>query len=260
MGEVLRVRGEYDAADDAFEHAVAYGHDPQPLLALLWLAPRPDRRRAAAAVRRLLAEPADAVHRVQYLAVASEVLLADGALDDAAAAAAELTVAAEKFGVPALLARAAHATGQRRARAWRTGARRTAAAPCRAAVDRSSTRPTRARAARVLVGRALRDLGDEDSALAEIDRGAAGLRRGGRASRRAAAASLLMPLLAERADRPGDRGAPARGQRARSNPEIAADLVLSEKTVARHLCNIFTKLDVRSRTAAAAFAFEHHLT
>ncbi|NGN96033.1 response regulator transcription factor, partial [Nocardioides sp. KC13] len=43
----------------------------------------------------------------------------------------------------------------------------------------------------------------------------------------------------------------------RSNAQIAADLVLSEKTVARHLSNIFTKLDVRSRTAATAFAFEH---
>ena len=46
--------------------------------------------------------------------------------------------------------------------------------------------------------------------------------------------------------------------RGRSNPEIAAALVLSEKTVARHLSNIFTKLDVPSRTAAA-FAFEHRL-
>ena len=45
----------------------------------------------------------------------------------------------------------------------------------------------------------------------------------------------------------------------RSNTQIAADLVLSEKTVARHLSNIFGKLEVGSRTAAAAYAFEHGL-
>jgi DNA-binding NarL/FixJ family response regulator len=45
-----------------------------------------------------------------------------------------------------------------------------------------------------------------------------------------------------------------------SNPQIAAALFLSEKTVARHLSNIFTKIGVTSRTAAAAYAHEHDLT
>jgi DNA-binding NarL/FixJ family response regulator len=43
------------------------------------------------------------------------------------------------------------------------------------------------------------------------------------------------------------------------NRAIAAELVLSEKTVERHLSNIFAKVGVSSRTAATAFAYEHGL-
>jgi DNA-binding NarL/FixJ family response regulator len=45
----------------------------------------------------------------------------------------------------------------------------------------------------------------------------------------------------------------------RSNREVAAMLVISEKTVARHLTNIFAKLGLPSRTAATAYAFDHGL-
>ena len=44
-----------------------------------------------------------------------------------------------------------------------------------------------------------------------------------------------------------------------TNRQIAEALVISEKTVARHVSNIFTKLDVGSRAAATAYAYEHDL-
>ncbi|MGH7465172.1 MAG: response regulator transcription factor, partial [Longimicrobiales bacterium] len=45
----------------------------------------------------------------------------------------------------------------------------------------------------------------------------------------------------------------------RTNRAIAADLFISEKTVARHVSNIFAKLAVASRAAATAYAYEHGL-
>jgi DNA-binding NarL/FixJ family response regulator len=45
----------------------------------------------------------------------------------------------------------------------------------------------------------------------------------------------------------------------RSNREIADDLVLSERTVARHVTNIYTKIEAHSKAEATAYAFRHDL-
>ena len=47
--------------------------------------------------------------------------------------------------------------------------------------------------------------------------------------------------------------------RGKTNKAIAGELALGEKTVDRHVSNIFTKLDVSSRAAATAFAYERKL-
>lgn len=44
-----------------------------------------------------------------------------------------------------------------------------------------------------------------------------------------------------------------------TNKQIAAELSVSERTIDRHVTNILTKLDVRSRTAATAYAYDHKL-
>jgi DNA-binding CsgD family transcriptional regulator len=111
---------------------------------------------------------------------------------------------------------------------------------------------------RIVLGRVLRAVGDEDSAVTELAAARHVLAELGAAPEERAAARLLALTY--------PAGLTAREVEVlrlvaagRTNPEIAATLVLSEKTVARHLSNIFGKLDVTSRTAAAAFAFRHHL-
>jgi DNA-binding NarL/FixJ family response regulator len=118
--------------------------------------------------------------------------------------------------------------------------------------------PYEAARARVLVARALRELGDEDSATTEL-----AVARRAFAEVGAAPAAHEVDRLLGRA-RPGgltEREVEvlrlvAEGS---SNPDIARALALSQKTVERHLSNIFIKLDVPSRAAATAFAYEHKL-
>jgi DNA-binding NarL/FixJ family response regulator len=118
--------------------------------------------------------------------------------------------------------------------------------------------PHHAARARLLIGQALRGLGDEESAVRELAAAQRSFADLGAVPDEAAAAQLL------RRTAPG--GLSEREvdvlrlvATGKSNHEIAAVLVLSEKTVARHLSNIFTKLEVTSRTAAAAYAFENKL-
>ncbi len=255
-GNVLRLLGEYAAAEEEFAQSIALGFDPQPGLALLWLE-RGREADALAAVRRLLGEPRDVVGRTQVLPGAITVLLAVGEDEQAGVLAAELSAAADEIGCDALRAMAARATGNHLAATGRAAA---AVPELRhaAQVWTGLSAPYEVARCRLDLGRALLALEDAASAAGEVAAARATFARLGAAPDERAAAALLDPS-------PPD-GLTARETEVlrlvaagRTNPEIAAMLVLSEKTVARHLSNIFSKVGVRTRTAAAAYAFEHRL-
>lgn len=256
-GDVLRVLGDLDGADASYDRAAGHGFEPQPGLALLWLA-RGRIKPALAAIRRLLAETPNPVFRSRLLQSAVEIFADGDDLDSARAAAVELEVIAHDFGCDALQAAAAQANG----RVALDGDDPSGALPYlrkSAALWSRLECPYEVARVRIQVGRALRALGDEASASVELAAARSAFEALGSAPGAAAAAALLAP-----AGLPG--GLTAREVEVlrlvasgKNNGQIANDLVLSDKTVARHLSNIFAKLDVTSRTAAAAYAFEHDL-
>jgi ATP/maltotriose-dependent transcriptional regulator MalT len=256
-GEVLRLRGDHEGAATAYDDAAAQGHEPQPGLALLWLAC--GRTSAAVgAVRRLLGEYADPVQRCQVLPAAVEVLLAAPDAAAAGAAADELDEIAIAFESPPLTARAACARG---AVTLATGDAAAALPSLRRGWQLWQHLGARydAARARTMIGLAFRALGDDDSASAELTVARRTFHDLEARADERRVDSLLTPTFPD--------GLSAREVEVlrlvaagHTNPQIAATLFLSEKTVARHLSNIFGKIRVTSRTAAAAYAIEHELT
>jgi DNA-binding CsgD family transcriptional regulator len=255
-GDVLRIRGDLAGAHAAYDQAVTFGHEPQPGLALLWLA-EGRTEAAVGAIQRLLGEPRDPVHRAQLLPAAVEVLTATHHADEAADICAELLSLASSFGCPSIQARADHAAALVALDSGDPAAATPLLRRARAVWERLGERYETARC-RVIVGRALRALGDDESAATELAAARRSFAELGAAPAEREAAALMATAhpggLTEREVEVLRLVAAGK-----TNPEIATLLFLSEKTVARHLSNIFTKLDVTSRTAAAAFAFEHRI-
>jgi DNA-binding NarL/FixJ family response regulator len=111
----------------------------------------------------------------------------------------------------------------------------------------------------VQVARAVRTLGDEESATSELAAARRVFRELGTGPAEEEAAQLMAPAALPHGLTAREAEVLRLVAAGKSNSQIAAELVLSEKTIARHLSNIFGKLDVASRTAAAAYAFEHQL-
>jgi DNA-binding CsgD family transcriptional regulator len=259
QGEGYRFLGRFEAAEDAYRLAGRRGREPQPGLALLRLTQgRTDS--AQATIRRVLGETTDRLARSRLLPAAVEILLAAGDVPAAREGAAELAATAEAYGTVALRADAGHAAG---AVLLAEGDAGDAVVALRGAwrAWRELEAPYEAARVRLLLGLACRALGDEDAAAIELDAARAVFAQLGAAPDLARLDTLARPDPAAAAGGLTERELQVLRLVAagKTNHAIATHLDLAEKTVHRHVSNIYTKLGVSSRAAATAYAYQHHL-
>jgi DNA-binding NarL/FixJ family response regulator len=255
--EMRRLRGEFAEAEQVYRRASHSGREPQPGLALLRLA-QGRIEAAATQIRRVVAAATDRLQRARLLPSCVEVLLAARDVAGADKACRELEETAKALDTEVLHAIAAQARG---AVALAKGDAKEALGPLSRALEtwQEVGAPYLAARVRVLMGLACRVLGDEDGTTLQLDAARAAFQKLGAAPEIARIDSLANPP-----ERP--HGLTVRELQVlrlvaagKTNKVIAAELFVSEKTIDRHLSNIFDKISVPSRAAATAFAYEHKL-
>ncbi len=257
--EVHRLQGDFAAAEEAYRGASQLGLEPQPGLALLRLVQgRSDA--AATAIRRVAGTTMNRLKRMSLLPAFIEIMLAAGDVQDARNACRELEEIAASFdtGVPGAIA--AQARG---AVDLAEGDAQAALGSLRRAFEvwQRIEAPYAAARVRALIGLACRALGDEDSAGLELAAARSAFER-----LRATPDLTRIEALMKGTPAEDTCGLTARELQVlrlvaagETNKVIAGKLFLSERTVDRHVSNIFTKLDVPSRAAATAFAYRRKL-
>jgi DNA-binding CsgD family transcriptional regulator len=256
VGEVRRRLGDLDGAEEAFDKAESLCGQQTAGLALVRLAQgRLDA--ATTIITRLLDEQSwNQLARGRLLPARVQIAVAAGDLGTAQEAAEELERIAAAFQSPALTAAALSARG----RVQLAGG--DAAAAC-ATLQRALQQwhqlevPYEVATTRLLLGHACRTCGDEEAAARSLEQAAEIFDRLGAVTDAAQLRLVPPPSRLPAGLTLREAEVLLLVTAGRTNRQVALDLHLSERTVARHLSNIFTKIGVTSRTAAAAFAHEH---
>lgn len=257
QGELHRLRGEFAQADEMYREANRNGCEPQPGMSLLRLAE--GKLDVAATLIRGAADSASSP-RPKLLGPYVEILIANGDLDTARAAANELTRIATAIDSPFLLATSTQAIG---AVLFAEGKMKAALALLREAwaLWQQLETPYESARVRILIGRVCQQLGDHETARMHFQAAGSVFEQLGAAPD---LAELERPIAIRSAGPSGsltdrEREVLSLVTSGETNRQVATTLGISEHTVARHLSNIFDKLGVTSRTAASAFAHKHKL-
>ena len=259
VAEIHRLRGEFAKAEAAYAHANERGRKPQPGLSLLRLA-QGEIDTSAASIRAVLLDTRIRAARARMLAAAVEILIAAGDLESARSAAAELAEIASTIDAPFLHAASAHATGAVRLAEGEIAAASTSLGKA-GEIWRELEAPYEEAQTGLLMAAVCERRGDQEGRRLELDAARRRFKQLG--------AEPCLARVADQSDRAMHRPAGSLSKReaqvlrllaaGRTNRDIAEALFISEKTVARHVSNIFDKVGVSSRTGAAAWAYQHHL-
>jgi DNA-binding NarL/FixJ family response regulator len=257
LAEIHRLRGEYAHAETAYVRANEHGRTPQPGLSLLRAA-QGQIDAATASIRSVLLDAKSLAARARALVAAAEILLAAKDIEGASDAVTELSDLAAAVGAPLLHAWCAHAKGAvLLAQENIAGASPVLAQACDGWRDLSM--PYEEAQAHLLLATVCERRGDLDGRRLEIDAAKRLFEELG--------ADYCLNRLPEQTERGRSHG-PLSDRESqvlrllaagKTNRELAEALFISEKTVARHVSNIFDKLGVSTRTGAAAWAYEHKL-
>lgn len=258
LAELYRLRGQFSEAEDAYRQASRLQRTPQPGLAQLRFA-QGQHDAANVAIRRILEELVEPAARAGALDAYVEIVLAANDVPAARVAAGELSEIARRFNAPLLRAMSDRALG---AVSLAADDAKTALPALRQSWITWSEleAPYEAARVRVLLALAYREMGDHDAADMELDAACQTFQRLG-----AAPALACVEALAQKKSPTAGSLTEREVQvlklvaSGRTNRAIASKLGISEKTVARHLSNIFNKLDLSSRAAATAYAYQKQL-